>query len=87
MRVRSSLLRTLLMALMRTPRAALGSTVPLPFDALKDEQKPSYSPLAKTRFSMVLPEVVDSLKTWGTRSVVIVGIEVRKPRRDTSSHC
>ena len=46
-------------------------------EALPKHLVPSWSPLAKTKFSMVLPEVEQSMKEWGTKSVVIFGIEVR----------
>ena len=45
-------------------------------EALPTHLVPSWSPLAKTKFSMVLPEVEKSLQEWGTKSVVIFGIEV-----------
>lgn len=50
--------------------------MPLGLETLSSDLVPAYSPLAKTKFSMVLPEVEKSLKEWGTRSVVIFGIEV-----------
>lgn len=56
---------------------ALGATVPLALSSLAPSLLPSWSPLAKTKFSMVLPEVEQSLKEWGTKSVVLFGIEVR----------
>jgi hypothetical protein len=58
---------------------ALGATVPLPLANLPPALHPSWSPLPKTRFSMVLPEVEASLKEWGTKSVVLFGIEVHLP--------
>lgn len=57
--------------------AVLGATVPIGLDQLPRALQPSYSPLAKTKFSMVLPEVIESLKQWKTESVILVGIEVR----------
>lgn len=63
--------------------AALGATVSdIDLGSLPAECVPSYSPLAKTKFSMVLPEVEKSLREWGTKSVVLFGIEVRVRRRD-----
>lgn len=62
-------------------QTALGATVPLGLEALENtDLQPSYSPLAKTKFSMLLPEVEKSLKEWGTKSVVVFGIEVRGRR-------
>lgn len=55
-------------------RTALGATVPLPFEALKQG---SMINIAKTKFSMVLPEVEAKLVEWEIKSVVIFGIEVR----------
>ncbi|ORY90167.1 Isochorismatase hydrolase [Leucosporidium creatinivorum] len=54
---------------------ALGATVPLALSSLGPSLHPTWSPLAKTKFSMVLPEVEQSLKEWGTKSVVLFGIE------------
>lgn len=54
---------------------ALGATVPLPLADLPAGLHPEYSPLAKTKFSMVLPEVEKSLREWKTESVVLFGIE------------
>ncbi|KAL8286208.1 hypothetical protein RQP46_004696 [Phenoliferia psychrophenolica] len=54
---------------------ALGATVPLPLGALGNGLHPEWSPLAKTKFSMVLPEVEKSLREWKTESVVLFGIE------------
>ncbi|KAM0746061.1 Isochorismatase hydrolase [Meredithblackwellia eburnea MCA 4105] len=55
---------------------ALGATVSeLSLSALGPDLQPSYSPLAKTKFSMILPEVEASLRKWKTQSVVIFGIE------------
>ncbi|KAM0793603.1 hypothetical protein ACM66B_001036 [Microbotryomycetes sp. NB124-2] len=55
---------------------ALGATVSeLSISSLPSECVPSWSPLAKTKFSMVLPEVIKSLHDWGTKSVVLFGIE------------
>ncbi|KAK4693363.1 hypothetical protein P7C70_g8939, partial [Phenoliferia sp. Uapishka_3] len=56
-------------------QSALGATVPLPLADLAPGLHPDWSPLAKTKFSMVLPEVEKSLKEWKTESVVIFGIE------------
>ena len=56
----------------------LGATVPLPLADLGPALHPAYSPLAKTKFSMVLPEVEQSLKEWDTSAVVLFGIEVRR---------
>ncbi|KAK4055093.1 hypothetical protein OIV83_000373 [Microbotryomycetes sp. JL201] len=57
-------------------RKALGATVSeLPLSSLPTECVPAWSPLDKTKFSMVLPEVVKSLHDWGTKSVVLFGIE------------
>lgn len=58
----------------QNPRA-LGKTVPLALDKLAEGLHPAWSPLAKTKFSMVLPEVLQSLKEWKTESVVLFGIE------------
>ena len=55
---------------------ALGATVPLPLADLAAGLHPEWSPLAKTKFSMVLPEVEKSLREWKTESVVLFGIEV-----------
>ncbi|KAK4052878.1 hypothetical protein OIO90_004154 [Microbotryomycetes sp. JL221] len=55
---------------------ALGSTVSeLDLTTLSKQCQPDWSPLSKTKFSMVLPQVVDSLNQWGTKSVVLFGIE------------
>lgn len=59
---------------------ALGPTVPLPLAALPAGLHPAYSPLAKTKFSMVLPSVEQSLTEWKTESVVLFGIEVSRSR-------
>lgn len=54
----------------------LGATVPIGLDGLPAKLQPDYSPLAKTKFSMVLPQVIESLKTWNTKSIILLGIEV-----------
>lgn len=51
-------------------------TVSLPLSSLAPGLQPSYSPLAKSKFSMVLPQVEKSLNEWGTRSIILLGIEV-----------
>ncbi|GAA6022174.1 hypothetical protein JCM11491_005116 [Sporobolomyces phaffii] len=54
---------------------ALGSTVPLPLVDLPRDLHPEWSPLAKTQFSMMVPRVERQLEEWGTRSIVLFGIE------------
>ncbi|GAA5899030.1 hypothetical protein JCM6882_004596 [Rhodosporidiobolus microsporus] len=54
---------------------ALGGTVPLPLMELGEHLRPPWVPLAKTKFSMVVPEVEKQLEDWGTKSVVLMGIE------------
>lgn len=66
---------------------ALGATVPLPLASLGPKLHPSWSPLAKTKFSMVLPEVEQSLQEWGTKSVVIFGIEVSWALETSAEMC
>ncbi|GAA5963031.1 hypothetical protein JCM3765_006757 [Sporobolomyces pararoseus] len=58
-----------------TSLIALGSTVPLPLMELPPHLHPDWSPLAKTKFSMMVPQVEGQLEEWGTRSVVLFGIE------------
>lgn len=56
----------------------LGKTVPLPQDAMLQLQKEGKVVVfEKTKFSMMLPEVLQKLKAWDIESVVIFGIEVR----------
>lgn len=64
--------------------AVLGATVPIGLESLPAKLQPDYSPLAKTKFSMVLPQVVDSLKQWNTQSVVLIGIEASRSATVTS---
>ncbi|CDR47403.1 RHTO0S14e03180g2_1 [Rhodotorula toruloides] len=54
---------------------ALGATVPLPLLDLPSHLRPSWVPLAKTKFSMIVPQVEQQLKEWETKSVVLMGIE------------
>lgn len=56
----------------QNPRA-LGVTVPLTLESLPSTLYTG--PIAKTKFSMVLPEVLSQLEAFGTKSVVIFGIE------------
>ncbi|GAA5858326.1 hypothetical protein JCM8547_004651 [Rhodosporidiobolus lusitaniae] len=59
-----------------TPPVALGATVPLPIlDIPSPSLRPPWVPLAKTKFSMVLHEVEKQLEEWGTKHVVLFGIE------------
>ncbi|GAA5832520.1 hypothetical protein JCM5353_007932 [Sporobolomyces roseus] len=58
-----------------TALIALGSTVPLPFSILPPHLHPDWSPLEKTLFSMMVPQVEDQLEKWKTESVVLFGIE------------
>ncbi|GAA6063819.1 hypothetical protein JCM10212_001650 [Sporobolomyces blumeae] len=58
-----------------TALIALGSTVPLPLLDLPRHLHPDWSPLAKTKFSMLVPKIERQLDEWKTRSVVIFGIE------------
>ncbi|GAA6040965.1 hypothetical protein JCM8097_000515 [Rhodosporidiobolus ruineniae] len=60
----------------RTALVALGETVPLPLmDLPCPALRPPWVPLAKTKFSMIVPEVEKQLEEWGTKSVVLMGIE------------
>ncbi|BGP44339.1 hypothetical protein JCM10450v2_000150 [Rhodotorula kratochvilovae] len=59
-----------------TALVALGATVPLPLlDLPSPALRPEWVPLAKTKFSMMVPQVEKQLEEWGTKSVVIFGIE------------
>ncbi|GAA5846227.1 hypothetical protein JCM3766R1_000757 [Sporobolomyces carnicolor] len=58
-----------------TSLIALGSTVPLPLLELPPHLHPDWSPLAKTKFSMMVPQVEKKLDEWDTKSVVLFGIE------------
>ncbi|GAA5882810.1 hypothetical protein JCM16303_002469 [Sporobolomyces ruberrimus] len=58
-----------------TSLIALGSTVPLPLMELPPHLHPDWSPLAKTAFSMMVPQVEQQLEEWQTKSVVLFGIE------------
>ncbi|GAA5910626.1 uncharacterized protein JCM6883_003234 [Sporobolomyces salmoneus] len=58
-----------------TSLIALGSTIPLPLMDLPKHLHPDWSPLAKTKFSMMVPQVEKQLEEWETRSVVLFGIE------------
>ncbi|GAA5923773.1 uncharacterized protein JCM15063_003758 [Sporobolomyces koalae] len=58
-----------------TALIALGSTVPLPLTELPRHLHPEWSPLAKTMFSMMVPQVSKQLEEWNTKSVVLFGIE------------
>lgn len=62
-----------------TALVALGQTVPLPLLDLPSHLRPDWVPLAKTKFSMMVPQVEQQLDEWGTKSVVLFGIEVRRP--------
>ncbi|GAA6022070.1 hypothetical protein JCM8202_004399 [Rhodotorula sphaerocarpa] len=54
----------------------IGETVPLPIQDIPCPQlRPSWVPLVKTKFSMVVPQVEQQLKEWDTKSVVLFGIE------------
>lgn len=55
--------------------------MPLPLLDLPSHLRPSWVPLAKTKFSMVVPQVEQQLKEWDTKSVVLMGIEVRPRSR------
>ncbi|KAK4331921.1 Isochorismatase-like protein [Rhodotorula toruloides] len=59
----------------KTALVALGATVPLPLLDLPSHLRPSWVPLAKTKFSMIVPQVEQQLKEWETKSVVLMGIE------------
>lgn len=69
----------------------IGETVPLPLHELPSPSlRPSWVPLVKTKFSMVVPQVEQQLKEWDTKSVVLCGIEVRSVPRgfpDALSRC
>merc|ERR1712093_320794 len=54
---------------------SLGQTVPLPLLDLPSHLRPDWVPLAKTKFSMMVPQVEQQLDEWGTKSVVLFGIE------------
>ncbi|KPV77980.1 uncharacterized protein RHOBADRAFT_64299 [Rhodotorula graminis WP1] len=54
---------------------SLGATVPLPLLDLPSHLRPDWVPLAKTKFSMVVPKIEKQLEEWGTKSVVLFGIE------------
>ncbi|GAA5891917.1 hypothetical protein JCM8208_002935 [Rhodotorula glutinis] len=58
-----------------TALVALGATVPLPLLDLPSHLRPDWVPLAKTKFSMVVPKIEKQLEEWGTKSVVLFGIE------------
>ncbi|GAA6047550.1 hypothetical protein JCM3770_005803 [Rhodotorula araucariae] len=60
----------------KTALVALGQTVPLPLlDLPSPALRPEWVPLAKTKFSMIVPQVEKQLEEWGTKSVVLFGIE------------
>ncbi|GAA6010204.1 hypothetical protein JCM10207_005665 [Rhodosporidiobolus poonsookiae] len=55
---------------------ALGKTVPLPLEQLECPRlRPEWVPLAKTKFSMVVPQVEEEIEKRGTKDVVLFGIE------------
>merc|ERR1712093_416099 len=54
---------------------SLGQTAPLPLLDLPSHLRPDWVPLAKTKFSMMVPQVEQQLDEWGTKSVVLFGIE------------
>ncbi|GAA6007510.1 uncharacterized protein JCM10292_003909 [Rhodotorula paludigena] len=59
-----------------TALVALGATVPLPLmDLPCPALRPEWVPLAKTKFSMIVPQVEQQLKEWDTKHVVLMGIE------------
>ena len=67
-----------------TALVALGATVPLPLLDLPSHLRPDWVPLAKTKFSMLVPKVEAQLDEWGTKSVVLFGIEVRSSSASVS---
>ncbi|GAA5936741.1 hypothetical protein JCM10213_000044 [Rhodosporidiobolus nylandii] len=52
-------------------------TSPLPFlrELESPRLRPDWVPLAKTKFSMVVPQIEQQIKEWETQSVVLFGIE------------
>ncbi|GAA5975107.1 hypothetical protein JCM11641_000037 [Rhodosporidiobolus odoratus] len=61
----------------QTALVPLAETSPLPplLDLEVPTLRPHWVPLAKTAFSMIVPEIDQQIKEWDTRSVVLFGIE------------
>ncbi|GJN92045.1 hypothetical protein Rhopal_005073-T1 [Rhodotorula paludigena] len=71
----AKLLNVPVIATEQNPKS-LGATVPLPLmDLPCPALRPEWVPLAKTKFSMIVPQVEQQLREWDTKHVVLMGIE------------